>query len=101
MENDFISLKDLSKELGLSYKTLYYEVKRGNLHAIKIGKGYKVYRRDVDIYINNKRSKAYKQNPNTVENITQAVMKEQNLPKEFQDLMNMVLGGIYNDKPKN
>lgn len=101
MKNDFVSLNELSEELGLHYKTLYKEVRKGNLPAVKIGKGYKVHRDDVETYVFNKRCEAAGKDPAKVQDVVQFLMNQENIPNEAQDIMKQMLGGIPDDKPKN
>ena len=49
--NEYMSLEDVADMLGVTYQLIYRLVRSGELPAIRLGKLYRVSRRDLDEYL--------------------------------------------------
>lgn len=50
-EMEFLSLEEVAEMLGVTYQLMYRLVRSGELPAIRLGKLYRVSRRDLDGYL--------------------------------------------------
>lgn len=56
MADEFLSIEEAAKLLGVDYKTIYRLVRSGEIPAARIGRVYRIKRRDLDEFF--ERSKA-------------------------------------------
>lgn len=84
----FISLKELQEETGLPMQRIYEDVRSGKLPANKIGTRYYVFTDDASKYTYSMICKTRGVNPDT-------------MSKYYNKMINSLLGGIDNDKPKD
>ena len=57
-EDVALDLSEAARELGVHYQTAYRWVREGTLRAVKIGKSYRVQRRDLDRFVQRRESGA-------------------------------------------
>ena len=50
-EKEFLSLEEVADLLGVTYQLIYRLVRGGELPAVRLGKLYRVSRRDLDAYL--------------------------------------------------
>jgi len=55
-EKEFYSLEEVADLLGVSYQLIYKLVRSGELAAARLGKVYRVSRRDLDHYLEQSKS---------------------------------------------
>ena len=84
----FISLKEIKEETGLPMQRIYEDVRSGKLPANKIGTKYYVFTDDASKYIYDMICKTRGVDPNKMR-------------KYYDNMINSLLGGIDNDKPKD
>jgi excisionase family DNA binding protein len=51
-EKDFYTADDLAKKLGVNIMTIYRYIKAGRLIAYKIGKEFRIEKKDFDSFLN-------------------------------------------------
>ena len=55
-EDVILDLSEAARELGVHYQTAYRWVREGALRAVKVGKSYRVQRRDLDQFVQRRES---------------------------------------------
>ena len=55
---EFYSLEEVADLLSVNYQLIYKLVRLGELPAVRIGKGYRVSRADLDTYLNRSKAQA-------------------------------------------
>jgi len=50
-EKEYLSLEDVAETLGVTYQLIYRLVRSGELPAARLGKLYRVSRRDLNVYL--------------------------------------------------
>ena len=54
MKNKYISVPELARKLHISRIAVYKKIKKGEIHAIRIGKNYAISMKDVEYYSGSK-----------------------------------------------
>lgn len=49
--NEFLTVEQIAKLLQVHWQTVLNYIKAGKLKAIKLGKGYRIEKRELDIFI--------------------------------------------------
>ena len=57
MEQKLLTVKEVAQELRVSEKRVLNWIKSGQLTALDLGKDYRIYRSDLDKFIQEKRTK--------------------------------------------
>lgn len=55
MQENFLTLQDISRTLKVAYLTVYRWIKKGKLNAYKVEKQYRISKTDFDEFLNNKK----------------------------------------------
>ncbi len=56
MENALLTTKEVANELKVSERWVTKQIQDGRLQAISLGKSYRVYRQDLDAFIEKRRT---------------------------------------------
>lgn len=56
-EEEYYSIKEVSKRLKVAYLTVYRWVKTGDLHSFRAGKQYRISSEDMTNFIQNRQKK--------------------------------------------
>ena len=56
-----LSIEDVAKILGLEYKTIYRLVRGGDLPAARVGRVYRVYRADLEAYLERQKQRVHEE----------------------------------------
>ncbi len=56
-EGELLTVQEVAKHLKVDEKTVRRWITKGDLAAIDLGKGYRIYRRDLDAFIEKRRTK--------------------------------------------
>ncbi len=57
MEKDFYTAQDLADKLGVNIMTIYRYIKSGKLKAYKIGKEFRIDRKEFELFLNASKTK--------------------------------------------
>ncbi len=56
-ENTLYTVKEVAKMLKLAPKTIREFIQRGEIEALDMGQGYRIYKRDLDAFLESRRRK--------------------------------------------
>lgn len=54
MKKEFYTVDELSELLQVHWQTILNYIRSGELKAVKLGKGYRISKKEFDIFINNR-----------------------------------------------
>ncbi|MBA4386635.1 MAG: hypothetical protein C0404_01570 [Verrucomicrobia bacterium] len=55
MEKEYLSMEEVADMLGVTYQLIYKLVRSGEMPAIRLGKLYRISKKDLDIYLEKSR----------------------------------------------